>query len=159
MSELGAEIYSKNYGMKILSLRFATTYGPRDKPDKLIPKLITRSIENQDLTINNSKKEFDFIYIDDIINGIYLGIKHIESIQERYYDSIPLCTGKTTNLEKLAKVIIKETKSASNIIIKEEKEEVFSLIDSKKAKKILGFEAKVSIEEGIKKTIENFNSY
>ncbi len=155
-SELYSERYSEDYGIKALVLKLASVYGSeRDNPEKLIPSLINNAKNNKNIIIDNGLKTFDLIYIEDLINGISKGIDYLKDIQEKYFDTISLCTGKLTNLKELSKLIIKETGSNSRVIIENEQEENTFIPDPKKAENILKFKAGINIEEGIKRTIQD----
>ena len=156
ISELCVERYAKDYDLRSMVLKFSSIYGPMDNPDKLIPKLIHRALNNKDIIINNSETSFDFIYIDDVVDGILSSINYIENIGNKYYDVFPLCTGETTSLRSLAKLIVEEASSNSKIIIKEEKKEANLVLDPKKANDILNFKTKIDIGEGIKLLVQKW---
>ena len=156
--ELCGERYAQDYGLRIMALRFSTVYGSqRDNPNKLIPKLISRALKNQDITIDNGLKTFDFIHQDDLIDGMLSGIDHLRGTQIRgYFDAIPLCTGEAIDLEQLARLIISKTNSASELIIEERQEEKYLLPNPQKAKDILDFETEINFETGIRETVKKF---
>jgi len=142
VSELCVERYSEDYRIKSLILKFASVYGSkRDIQDKLIPTLTNQALNNQDLIIENGARMGDFIHIDNILQGIYLGIKHISNVEGNYFDKIPLCSGTLTRADHLAREIIKETNSNSNLIIKTITEQTFEPMNTEKAERILGFKA------------------
>lgn len=156
ITELSGKIYVENYGLNALSLRFANVYGSsRQDKEKFIPKLILKALNNQDIFIDNPKRQFDIIYIKDAIGGICSGIKYLENIQKSYFDKIPICTGKLISLEDLANLIIKETTSKSKIKMGKKKIEYLKL-SPVKAKNILNFQYNIDIKTGIKKTIQDF---
>lgn len=160
IGELLCSQYTKNYNLRTLILRFSDVYGSiRDNPEKIIPKLITRSLNNNDIVIDNPDKQFDFVHYKDIMSGIYLSIEYLnKNIGHPLFKQIVLCTGRTISLKKLVELIIKGTNSSSKIMYKSSvlnkvSDEIFT--DIKGAEKLLGFKAKIPIEEGIKGMIQN----
>lgn len=160
MGEMCAKRYSQDYFLKTLVLRFATVYGSeKNNLDKLINKLISRALCNQDIIIDDGNKSFDFIYIDDLIAGINLGINYLESIENNsFFDVIPLCTGNSIVLKELSELVVRETDSMSRIIIEDEKNTTMLKYGPVKAKKILKFTAQTKIVEGLRKTIQDIKS-
>lgn len=154
LAELCAETYSREYGLNVFALRFSTVYGsPRDNKDKLIPRWIESAKSGQEIKVDNPARQFDFIYINDLIEGIFAGIDYAKS--EKPFEAIPICTGTPTNLEELAKIIVEEAKSPSKIISKDARQEYFFQSDSEKAKRLLGFEAKTTLRDGIRRLLYN----
>ncbi|MFH1709895.1 MAG: NAD-dependent epimerase/dehydratase family protein [bacterium] len=74
VTKLAAEnlcyLYSKNYGIPIISLRYFSVYGPRQRPDMAFNRFIRSIIAGKDITIyGNGKQTRDFTYISDIIEA------------------------------------------------------------------------------------------
>jgi nucleoside-diphosphate-sugar epimerase len=163
ISKLAAEelcrIYSKNYGLKVRVLRFSNVYTDRnDQLDRVVPSFIQKALRGEVLVINGKGEEtLDFIYISDIVEGIWASIQEIEKSQEPYND-FNLCTGRITSLRELAEIIIEVTKSKSEIrCISSSPFEVVKFSGSStKAKDYLGFVPRVSLREGIKMAIGEF---
>lgn len=74
--ELYCETYSYLYNLPIVSLRFFTVFGPRQRPEMAIHKFFRAICHDQEIPIYGSG-DFcrDFTYIDDIVNGIISAIK------------------------------------------------------------------------------------
>ena len=97
LAELCGETYSQEYGLNVFALRFSTVYGSsRDNKDRLIPRWIESAKFNQEIRVDNPARQFDFIYINDLIEGISAGINY--ATLGKPFESIPLCTGAPTNL-------------------------------------------------------------
>lgn len=152
-------IFSKDYGLKIRTLRFTSVYGGKaDQLNRVIPKFIIQAAKNEPLTINGTGEEiFDFTYIDDIARGIWNCIQEVEK-RQKLYDDFILSAGRPVFLRDLAKIIIEETGSKSEI--KYDKSRSYSstkcYANCQKAKDILGFEPEVTIREGIKLVVQEF---
>lgn len=152
-------IFSKDYGLKTRILRFTSVYsGKDDQLQRIVPKFIIQAAKNEPLIINGTGEEiFDFTYIDDITEGIWQCTQEIEKSQ-KFHDDFILSAGQPVFLKDLAKIIIEETESSSEI--KYNTTRSYSTnrcyADCKKAKEILGFEPKITIREGIKQVIKEF---
>ncbi len=152
LAELCAETYSREYGLNVFALKFSTVYGSsRDNKDRLIPRWIESAKFSREIRVDNPARQFDFIYINDLIEGISAGINY--ATLGKPFESIPLCTGAPTNLGELANIIVEEAQSPSKIIFKDAHQEYFIQPDSEKAKRLLGFEAKTYMREGIKRLL------
>jgi len=152
-------LFSKNYGLKTRVLRFTSIYtGKEDRLQRIVPKFIIQAAKNEPLIINGTGEEiFDFTYIDDITEGIWQCVGEVEESQKLHDDFI-LSAGQPVFLKDLAKIIIEETKSKSEI--KYAQSDSYSgnecYADCKKAKEILGFEPKITLKEGIKLVVKEF---
>lgn len=149
-------IFSESYGLKTRVLRFTSVYGGADGSDRVVAKFIGQASRNEPLTILGTGREvFDFTHVDDIVQGIWQCIGELVHTPKPYDDFI-LSYGQPVSLEELAQVVIKETSSKSRIIFKEARQlsTVKSYASSEKARKLLGFDPKININQGIKLAIK-----
>lgn len=152
-------IFSKDYGLKTRVVCFTSVYsGKEDDLNRVVPKFIIQTAKNEPLTINGTGEEiFDFTYIDDATEGIWDCIKEVSGSQ-KLHDDFLISAGQPVFLKDLAKIIVEETKSKSEI--KYAPAQSFSTTrcyaDCRKAKEILGFEPKTNIREGIKLVVKEF---
>jgi len=152
LAELCAETYSREYNLNISALRFGTVYGSsRDNKDRLIPRWIENAKSGKEIMVDNPARQFDFIYIKDVVEGIFKGINYAK--HGRPFEAIPICTGTPTNLGELAKIIVEEAQSSSKIISKDAYQEYFIQPNPEKARRLLGFEAKTPMREGIRRLL------
>jgi GDP-L-fucose synthase len=158
-SEVVCEIFSTKVKkpMSIVVVRPGNLYGEYDnfelETSHVIPALIRKVIERHDpIEIwgdGNDIKEF--LYVQDFIDGILLAMEKIT-----WFDPINIATGKPTNIRDVLNTIIREDNysdvklefnlSKPTMIPKR-------MMDISKAKAQLEFEAKTSLEEGIRKTV------
>ncbi|MEK7581049.1 MAG: GDP-mannose 4,6-dehydratase [Patescibacteria group bacterium] len=151
-AEIFIEMFYKMYGLKSVILRFFTVYGPRGRPD-MAPALFTRAVISGEVInqFGNGTTYRDYTYIDDIIAGIEktieadvgfeifnLGNNNPVSLAE-FIRSLEMLVGKKAKINKLPLQIGDVKKTWANI---------------DKAKKLLGWEPKVKINEGLKGYIE-----
>lgn len=158
MGELQAEAYKIEYGWdKISIVRPANVYGPYDNFDPktamVIPSLINRAMVGEDpLTVwGDGTPIRDFIYCEDVAEGMMLAVEKGINIP------VNLGSGKGVTIKQIAEIIVKNVPGGPVKIIwnkSKPKGDAKRLMDISRAKKLLGFKPKYSLEEGIKETIK-----
>lgn len=154
-SEALCSAFSGSYGLQTVALRFANAYGPRSNhKESVVAKFFREALENEELTIyGDGNQTRDFVYVDDICRAILLAIENNSTT-----GVFQIGTGSETKIIDLAKKIKEIADSDSEIVLapprKGEIIRNYSCID--KAKKILGFEPKISLDTGLAKTYDWF---
>jgi len=157
--ELYAKAYSYSYGMNISALRFSNVYGPHSTIKvSLVAKFIRKILLGEQLNIyGDGTQTRDFIYVDDLIDAIIsAGSKNVGG--EVFQISTRVETSVNEMTEIICQGMMKEGYKIPRI---EYTEPVLGDIqtnfaDNSKAKKILKWEPKIEIKEGVKNTIEWF---
>ncbi len=144
--------FSKCYGLNYIVCRFSNVYGMYDKSNRFVPLMIKKMKKNEDIEIFGKGKVLDFTYIDDCIFGI---LACVESFDRTKNNTFNIASGKGTNLIKVAGIIKKSLGSKSQILLGNNRlgEVVKYVADISKAKKMLKYLPKVSIKEGIEKSV------
>ena len=145
--------YSHLYGMRTISLRFFTVYGPRQRPDLAIHSF-TRAIDEgrpiQQFGDGSTRR--DYTYIDDIVQGITACLRY----EGEKCDVFNLGESQTTTLSELIATIEKALgKKATITRMPEQPGDVpltYANID--KARRLLGYAPTTKIAEGIPKFVE-----
>ncbi|MFC1489030.1 NAD-dependent epimerase/dehydratase family protein [Thermodesulfobacteriota bacterium] len=159
-SEIVCDMYSTKIKnpMHTVVVRPANIYGPYDdfewETSHVLPALIRRVVERHDpIEVWGDGKDIkDFIYIDDLIEGLLLAMEKING-----YDVINIASGNQYCLRDLLEIIIKlDGFENARVVYDTTKPTMIPkrLIDPSKAGRLLGFKTIISIEEGLKKTIE-----
>jgi nucleoside-diphosphate-sugar epimerase len=159
MSKLSAEnaclAYSINYGLDVVRFRFSNVYGSeRDQLDRVIPKFMIRALRGDDITLYGGGQILDFTFIDDTVDGITSAyLKTMKREKGVFGEDFHLVTGNGTSVYELSDLIVKVTDSTSQVVRIEGKSfDVRKFTgDPTKSRKILGFESKTSLEEGLRK--------
>merc|ERR1711935_590975 len=153
--ELLAYTYHHLYNLNISALRFFTVYGPRGRPDmapfKFIDR-ISRGVQIQQFGDGSSSR--DYTYISDIVDGV------VRAIDRRHkYEVFNLGKGSGTSLKDFINLVQKHTaKSAIINVMPDQPGDVpYTCADVNKANKLLGYESKISFEEGIRRTVAWYN--
>jgi len=158
-SEVLCEMYTKiKNPMKTIVVRPANIYGPYDdfkwETSHVIPSLIRKVVERHNpIEVWGDGNDIkDFIYVDDLIEGDLLAMEKNESSSP-----INIATGRPCTIREVLKTILAtDNYQGAKIVFDTSKPTMIPrrLIDNSKAKELLGFEAKTSLEEGIKKTVD-----
>ena len=156
-TELIAYSYHHLYEIPITGLRFFTVYGPWGRPDMALFKFTKNIMENKPIDIYNyGKMKRDFTYIDDIVNGI------IRAIKKNYdWQIFNLGRGEPVELIKFVKIIENclHKKAKKKYLPIQPGDVCLTYANISKAKKLLGYIPKISVEQGIKKFINWYKSY
>ena len=136
-------------------VRIFNTYGPRLDPDdgRVVSTIITQAIVNHDLTIHGDGSQTrSFCYVDDLIRGI------IALADSSEVGPINLGNNIEISVSKLAEMVLRICGSKSNVVFTQAMEDdpQQRCPDLAQAKDKLGWEPQVSVEDGLKKTIEWF---
>ena len=149
--------YHRFHGLETRIVRIFNTYGPRMRLNdgRVIPAFMGQALRGEDLTIfGDGLQTRSFCYVDDQIEGIY------RLLMSDY--SLPVNIGNPDEItiKDFAEEIIKLTGTDQKIIYKElpTDDPMQRKPDISLAKKILGWEAKVSRSEGMKRTYEYFRN-
>ncbi|MDP4611652.1 MAG: SDR family oxidoreductase [Opitutales bacterium] len=149
--------YHRQNGVDIRIVRIFNTYGPRMRPDdgRVVSNFIVQALQGKDITVyGEGQQTRSFCYCDDLIEG-FVGLMN----QDQTVGPMNIGNPNEFTILELAEKVIAQTGSKSKII-----HEALPSDDPKQrqpditqARKVLGWEPKVSLEEGLKPTIEYFD--
>jgi nucleoside-diphosphate-sugar epimerase len=91
VTKLAAEhlcsLYGRNFGVPIVSLRYFTVYGPRQRPDMAFYQFITALLDGRELSVNGDGEQTrDFTYVDDIVAATLAAAGQEEPSAKRVYN-------------------------------------------------------------------------
>ncbi|MGA9406035.1 MAG: NAD-dependent epimerase/dehydratase family protein [Bacteroidota bacterium] len=148
--------YHAIYGIQHTILRYANIYGPRQNPHGeagVVAIFADKMLKSEQPVINGDGKQTrDYVYVSDVVRANVLALSHSSS------DIFNIGTGKENDVNTLFRIIKKFSGATCEEKHAEAKmgEQLRSVIDHAKAKKILGWEPAVTLEEGLRKTVEFF---
>ncbi len=168
-SKIGAdklvESFFCAYELPVVTLRPFNTYGPRQSARAVIPTIISQALTQPRIRLGNLEAKRDLTYVSDTVEGFLLA-GETSGIEGR---TINLGSGSEITIHELATEIIKQIGQPIPIEIDNErkrptKSEVGRLLsDNSLAKKILGWEPKIDLANGLQHTIawikENIGQY
>jgi len=149
--------YQKRYKMNVKVIRIFNTYGPRMRFDdgRALPNFINQALSNKDLTVaGDGSQTRSLMYVDDLLNGMVkmMGL-------DGYFGPVNLGNpGLEINMKDLAKKVIELCGSKSKIVNYDlpTDDPIKRRPDISRAKEKLGWEPIVELEDGLKKTINDF---
>lgn len=157
-SKAGAELlvnsYNISFKLPTIITRGNNVFGPHQYPEKLIPKFINMLNRNMDLPIHGSGEESrNFIYIDDVVSAFEY-ILHTGKIGEIYNIGTDYQISNNEVADKLIHIFGDKNKKyhVENRCFNDKR----YLIDNSKLKQ-LGWNVRVSFDEGLSKTVEWYN--
>jgi NAD dependent epimerase/dehydratase len=151
-----AESFHLSFDLPVAIARPFNTFGPRQSARAIIPTIITQALSNSKVIIGNDKPTRDFNYVENTVDGLIAIAESDKSVGE----VINLGSGVETSIGEVAKKVQFLVGKEVEVVqekerFRPEKSEVMRLVaDNAKAKKLLGWEPKVNLDEGLKKTIE-----
>lgn len=151
-----AHSYYKVYNLPAVTVRPFNVYGPGQTGEGAIQIFIKKALKNEDILINGDGNQIRaWCYVDDFVDCIMLALENKTAIGQSF--NIGNARAVTTILG-LAEVVCRVLKSDSKILFRDAlSADVELRIPSvEKAKELLGFKAKVDLEEGVLKTADWF---
>lgn len=154
-AEALAFAYHRQNGVDIHVIRIFNTYGPNMRIDdgRVVSNFISQALSGRDLTVYGSGKQTrSFCYVDDLIEGI------VRYMAVDYPGPVNLGTPYEFTVLGLAKKVLKLTGSRSSIRFESEMQDDPKQRhpDLRKARKLFAFRPKVTLDEGLSKTVTSF---
>lgn len=151
--------YYRQYQLDIRVIRIFNTYGPRMHPQdgRVVSNFIVQALKGDDITIyGTGEQSRSFCYVDDLVRGIASYMDLAGDLP----GPINLGNPYEFTMNELAEKVIALTNSKSKIVYKPlpEDDPKQRQPEISKAKELLGWEPKIQLEEGLKKTISYFDS-
>jgi len=159
-SKIGADQcvrrFRRSFSLRAVTVRPFNTYGPRQSARAIIPTVITQALANGSVKLGTLAPTRDLNYVGDTVAGFIAAADHVDRVDDQ---AINLGTGREISVGDLAAMIFTrlgispriETDSAR---VRPAASEVERLVcDATRAKSLLGWSPKVTLEEGIDHTI------
>ncbi|MBN1694194.1 GDP-mannose 4,6-dehydratase [candidate division WOR-3 bacterium] len=151
-AEIFCKTYNNLYRIPVTILRLFSVYGERQRPDMAIRKFTKLILEDQPIKMfGDGESERDYTYISDCIDCILSAI-----IKPLDFEIINVGSGRTIRLKKLIAVLEEVMRKKARIqqLDVHPGEVPTTHADTSKAKKLLNYKPKITIEEGIRKFFE-----
>ncbi|MSR46572.1 MAG: SDR family oxidoreductase [Planctomycetes bacterium] len=147
--------YHRYHGVQTRIVRIFNTYGPRMRLNdgRALPTFMTQALQGQDITVyGDGSQTRSFTFVTDLIDGIYRLARSKES------DPVNIGNPRELSIMTFAEKVKELTKSNSRIVQKPlpVDDPKIRQPDITRARGILGWEPKISLEEGLKLTLPDF---
>jgi UDP-glucuronate decarboxylase len=150
--------YRRQHGLDIKVARIFNTYGPRMHPNdgRVVSNFVVQALRGEDITLyGDGSQTRSFCYVDDLIDGI------IRLMAQDKDFTGPVNIGNPTEftIRELAEVVLRLTGSSSKLVFRElpSDDPRQRKPDIELARTRLGWQPKVALEEGLKRTIDYFS--
>lgn len=159
LGELYGNFFHQHYGLAVVKARFFNSYGPGELPGQyrnVIPNFIYWAMQGEPLPITGSGEETrDFTYVADIVDGLLRAGFYQEATGQEFN----LASGKETRIIDLATLINEQVGNAAGVVYHERrkwdtKSRLLASVD--RAQRLLGYEPRTSLAEGLKNTLAWF---
>jgi nucleoside-diphosphate-sugar epimerase len=145
--------YHKQYGLPTCSIRPFNIYGPRQVGEGAVHHFITRALKGEPLVVHNDGAQIRaWCYVDDIVDAILLALEKPEAVGHAFNIGNPRST---VTIYNLAREILRLSSSGSKIQFEKwpHADVEIRVPSIAKAKELLGYQARVDLEEGLLRTI------
>lgn len=151
--------YFRQHNVNIKVMRIFNTYGPKMSLNdgRVVSNFIVQALKGEDITIfGDGNQTRSFCYVDDLIEGMI----RVMNSREGFTGPVNIGNPGEFSMNTLAQTILRLTGSQSRLVYHPlpQDDPLQRQPDIGLAKKELGWEPKIALEEGLKKTIENFKS-
>lgn len=148
--------FQRTSGIQVVSLRYANVYGPRQDPEGeagVVASFIQKMLNNQQPIINgNGRQTRDFVFVEDVAEA------NVVAMGQESQGVYNVGTGTETSINELFRILASLTGSGSREVHgpAQAGEQMRSVIDPSKIKQELGWDVKVELAEGLKRTVDYF---
>lgn len=156
MTAFLTDIYNREYGLNAIVVVPNNAYGPGDnfdlKTGHVIPSLIRRCLTEEELVVwGDGTPTRDFLYVEDFAEGVILAAEKLNTPKP-----VNLGSGKEVSIKKLVELIVELTGFKGSVKFDKSKPQgqIKRAVDINKARKLLGFKPRWSLEQGLEKTIQ-----
>jgi len=146
--------YYYAFHLPVAVVRPFNTFGPRQSARAVIPTIITQALAGSEIKLGTTTTTRDFTYVADTVRGFMLAGASPAAVGE----VVNLGTGRETSIADTVKLIVGTLGSKARVVqdaerLRPETSEVSRLCaDIGKARKLLGYEPEVGLEDGIRRT-------
>ena len=159
-SKIGAdrivESFYRSFNLPVMTIRPFNTYGPRQSARAVIPTIISQALTQDEVKLGSLDPSRDFTFVADTVEGFL----RAASVDDALGEEINLGNDNTIRIGDLVEKIFGMLGKSPKVLtdtqrIRPDKSEVLKLWASNhKAKELIGWEPRVSLDEGLRRTIE-----
>lgn len=147
--------YHRYHGLDTRILRIFNTYGPRMRKDdgRVVPSFIGQALKSEEITVfGDGSQTRSFCYVDDLVDGM------VRALESGDPQPINLGNDREFTIMEFAAIVKRLTASSSRVCFRElpVDDPKVRRPDISRARRLLDWEPKVSLEDGLIRTIEYF---
>lgn len=160
VTKLAAEnlctLYGDQFGLPTISLRYFTVFGPRQRPDMAMRRIVDSVLTGCEFTISGNGEQIrDFTFVDDVIDAIMLSSRYVSRNKEPER-VLNIGGGQQTSLLEVIATIEKISNTKANLKFEaNSKGDPFRTgSDSTKARRVLGWNPQTTVDDGMVKMFD-----
>jgi UDP-glucose 4-epimerase len=157
IDEMYAELFTNQFGLEVVALRYFNVYGPRQRPDSMyaaaVPIFIRRILDNKPITVyGDGGQTRDLVNVKDVVQANLLASEHPNAPGKIFN----VCTGVETKLLDLLNILYEIFPNAPKHVHAEPRAgDIYRSIGTpKKIMDTLGFKPQVSLADGLAEAVE-----
>ena len=156
-----AESFHLSYGLPVVTVRPFNTYGPRQSARAVIPTIISQALRGGEVHLGTLESRRDFTFVTDTVAG-FLAAAQTPAVEGHTFN---LGVGEDNTIGEIAEIILRQVRdllgpghdisiALDPARLRPQNSEVMRLIsDNRKARSLLGWAPRVSLEQGLAHTI------
>lgn len=149
---------ARETGMRACTIRLSNVFGSvSDHADRVVPAFVRAAISGDELRVDGAEHTFDFTHVDDVARGI-VTLAELLTSNEPAPPPIHLVTGQPTTLGQLAALAIRL--AGTSTTMRESPARDFDVArfvgDAERARRVLGWQPRVSLPDGLARLIHEF---
>ena len=149
LGEQLCQLFYENHGLSYLTLRLYNGYGPGQPTGYFIPDIIRKAQAGQ-INLKGGEVTKDFVFVSDVASAF------VKAVSSEYVGNLNIGSGRETRLKDVASTIAQAFGVQLTPVLSEGSNPTRMLCDWTRALKILEWRPKVSLEEGLRRTIETW---
>jgi UDP-N-acetylglucosamine/UDP-N-acetyl-alpha-D-glucosaminouronate 4-epimerase len=154
--EIYAQLYTRAFGLDVVASRYFNVYGPRQRPDSMyaaaVPIFVNNLLDGKPVRVfGDGGQTRDLINVRDVVRANLVASEHPDASGQVFN----VCTGRETRLLDLLEVLYDLFPDAPETVFAEPRPgDIYRSVGSPEyTAQTIGFQAEVSLEEGLKETV------
>ncbi len=153
-----AQAFAHRTGLEVVSLRPFTMYGPMEPPGRLVPSVVRHALAGRPIDLTPGDQVRDFVYVADVADAFIAA----STTDAAVGGTFNVCSGSAVTVRDVVQRILRSTGSTAParfgaLSYRPSERRVLSG-DTSRAERILGWRARVSLDEGLARTIDWFRA-
>jgi dTDP-glucose 4,6-dehydratase len=159
-SKIGADKLAESffcaYNLPVVTVRPFNTFGPRQSARAVIPTILSQALAGKDLRLGSLATKRDFTYVSDTVDG-FLRAAESQGLEGETFN---LGSGREVTIGELVELAGRLVGRPLQVVqeaerVRPKRSEVMRLLsDNSKAREVLGWQPRVSLEEGLRRTFD-----
>jgi nucleoside-diphosphate-sugar epimerase len=153
-----AQAFARRTGLEVVSLRPFTMYGPMEPPGRLVPLVVRQALADRPIDLTPGDQVRDFVYVEDVADAFIAAATTDAAVGGTFN----VCSGTAVTVRDIVERVLRSTGSTSaarfGALSYRPTELAVLSGDTTRAEQILGWRARVTLDEGLSRTIDWFRT-